>query len=183
MRSIRLIEMRPVNPRTAAPRNRGWLLVDIVLGFMAAGPILAPLFRASGLPLFVPVGEGITALGFWICPQPEMAFQLAGYPWAVCSRCYTALIGIIAVRVAYGRRGDAFVFMEKRSWVLRLTLAAVTFGLWQLDVHAMHYGWWDGGQPTMILTGLWLGLGVGMALLAGLHWLIEPRSAAPATAT
>ena len=77
MRSIRLIETRPVNPRTAAPRNRGWLLVDIVLGFMAAGPILAPLFRASGLPLFVPVGQGITALGFLICPQPEMAFQLA----------------------------------------------------------------------------------------------------------
>lgn len=183
MRSIGRIAARLVNPRTASPRSRAWLLVDVVLGFMAAGPILAPLFRASGLPLFVPVGEGITALGFWICPQPEMAFQLAGYPWAVCSRCYTALIGIIAVRVAYGRRGNAFVFMEKRSWALRLILAALTFGLWQLDVHAMHHGWWDGGQPTMILTGLWLGLGVGMALLAGLHRLIKPRSPAPATAT
>lgn len=173
MRSIRLIETRPVNRRTVKPRNRGWLLVDILLGFMAAGPILAPLFRASGLPLFVPVGEGITTLGFWICPQPEMAFQLAGYPWAVCSRCYAALIGIIAVRVAYGRRGDAFTFMEKRSWALRLTLAALTFGLWQLDVHAMHHGWWDGGQLTMIVTGLALGLGVGAALMAGLRRLIE----------
>ena len=157
--------------------NRTWLLVDILLGFMAAGPILAPLFRASGLPLFVPVGEGITALGFWICPQPEMAFQLAGYPWAVCSRCYTALIGIIAVRVAYGRRRNAFAFMERRSWALRLTLAVVTFGLWQLDVYAMHHGWWDGGQTTMILTGLWLGVGIGIALLAALYRLIEPRPA------
>jgi len=161
---------------TSRPR-RGWLVVDILLGFMAAGPILAPLFRASRLPLFTPVGEAITALGFWICPQPEMAFQLAGYPWAVCSRCYTALLGIIALRVAYARRGATFVFMERRSCALRLLLAVVTFGLWQLDVHAMHHGWWNGGQPTMILTGLWLGLGAGMAILAALHRLIEPSPA------
>lgn len=161
---------------TSRPR-RGWLVVDILLGFMAAGPILAPLFRASRLPLFTPVGEAITALGFWICPQPEMAFQLAGYPWAVCSRCYTALLGIMALRVAYARRGATFAFMERRSWALRLLLAVVTFGLWQLDVHAMHHGWWNGGQPTMILTGLWLGLGAGMAILAALHRLIEPSPA------
>lgn len=156
-----------------SPTRRGWLVVDVILGFLAAGPILAPLFRATGWPLFTQVGEGITALGFWICPQPEMAFQLAGYPWAVCSRCYTALIGILLIRGAYARRGAVYSWLEGRSWRLRLGLAAATFGLWQLDVHAMHHSWWDGGQPTMIVTGLALGLTAGAAIMAGLRRLIE----------
>ncbi len=156
-----------------SPTRRGWLVVDVILGFLAAGPILAPLFRATGWPLFTQVGEGITALGFWICPQPEMAFQLAGYPWAVCSRCYTALIGILLIRGAYARRGAVYAWLEGRSWPLRLGLAAATFGLWQLDVHAMHHSWWDGGQPTMIVTGLALGLTAGAAIMAGLRRLIE----------
>lgn len=160
-----------------SPIRRGWLVVDIVLAFLAAGPILAPLFRATGWPLFVPVGEAITVLGFWICPQPEMAFELAGYPWAVCSRCYAALIGILLIRGAYARRGPTYTWLEGRSWLLRLTVAAATFALWQLDVHAMHHGWWDGGQLTMILTGLALGLGMGAALMAGLRRLIEGPAA------
>lgn len=156
-----------------SPARRGWLVVDVILAFLAAGPILAPLFRATGWPLFTPVGEAITALGFWICPQPEMAFELAGYPWAVCSRCYTALIGILLIRGAYARRGSTYTWLETWSWPLRLTVAVATFALWQLDVHAMHHGWWDGGQLTMIVTGLALGLGVGAALMAGLRRLIE----------
>jgi len=61
------------------------------------GPLIAPLFQATQLPLVADTGAlARDLLARYICPTPAKSYVLLGFPMAVCARCWGATIGLWA---------------------------------------------------------------------------------------
>jgi len=66
-----------------------------LLAVLFCGPLIAPLFQATGLPLLADSGTlARSLLASYICPTPAKSYVLLGFPMAVCARCWGATVGL-----------------------------------------------------------------------------------------
>jgi uncharacterized membrane protein len=156
--------------------RRPWLQ-DISLWILLVGPLTAPLFRWTGIGILQPFADAIYMMGELICPKLDVHFMFLGYPLSVCSSCWLAVFGLWTVRMLYGREGEGMgVFSRlnlKAMWdrwsdtpsYVKLSVLAVSFLPWTLDVIAYDTGLWSSGHPLMMLVGYVGGLGAGLLLL------------------
>jgi hypothetical protein len=146
----------------------------IVLFF---GPLIAPLFQATHLPLVAESGAlARDMLSRYICPTPAKSYVLLGFPMAVCARCWGATIGLWAAwlllrgqGVGYRGQGAARWRLEagelrfivgylRLAWPLRLLVSATPFLLWVAEIR-----WWLAAPLWLLLlngalAGFWAGL-------------------------
>ena len=67
----------------------------VLLAVLFLGPLIAPLFQATRLPLVADTGAlARDLLARYICPTPAKSYVLLGFPMAVCARCWGATIGL-----------------------------------------------------------------------------------------
>ncbi|MEO7911877.1 MAG: DUF2085 domain-containing protein, partial [Roseiflexaceae bacterium] len=72
-------------------------LIKVILVVLFFGPLIAPLFQATQLPLVADSGAlARDLLSHYICPTPAKSYVLLGFPMAVCARCWGATIGLWA---------------------------------------------------------------------------------------
>ena len=148
-------------------------LLHLALAVLFLGPIISPLFRATGLPLLS--GAGLLArdlLSTYVCPTPERSYMLLGLPMAVCARCWGATIGLLLARtlfIARGvrreTRGEGVSVLERfchAPLALRLFLAALPFLLWPLEIVGATRGWWFAPTWLLLLNGAQAGLFAGI---------------------
>lgn len=142
---------------------------DAVLWVLFLGPLISPLFRATGLPLLADAGLlARDLLAAYVCPTPERSYALLGLPMAVCARCWGATIGLWAARlaVAQGVRGDAqrgpFAWFRGLPWPARLALAALPFLLWPIEIVGHYGGWWHAPMGLLLLNGAQAGFAAGL---------------------
>ena len=136
---------------------------------MIIGPILGPLFHASGIWLFDQIAHWIIyPLGVWICPQDQHAIPIMGHAMTVCTRCYAAIGGLFSVRLALtsdpnkkGFGSSLARMWRKRTNMERLAFIMGVITLWQLDLWVERLGWWSWGQGMLIATGPFVGLAIG----------------------
>jgi hypothetical protein len=146
-----------------------------ILAVLFFGPLIAPLFQATHLPLIADSGAlARDLLSHYVCPTPAKSYMLLGFPMAVCARCWGATIGLwvgwLAVQVAdrrsqiTGRRsqdaGDLRLVSGylALAWPTRLLIGALPFVLWVAEIR-----WWPGAPYWMLLVngafaGYWAGL-------------------------
>jgi Predicted membrane protein (DUF2085) len=163
-----------VHPLTRSPAHSlRWLLVVLFLG-----PLAAPLFQASGLPLVADSGTlAHDFLARYICPTPAKSYALLGLPMAVCARCWGATIGlwvawwlfrrlqIADCRLQISRRILAF-FSHYLALPLglRLALAVGALLLWRLEIDV----WLAAPLPVLLINGA--NGGFWAAMLIGSAW-------------
>src|SRR5262247_815238 len=74
--------------------TRSWLSIAFLL-LLSLGPLIAPLFQATGLPFVADSGAlARDLLSRYVCPTPAKSYALLGFPMAVCARCWGATIGL-----------------------------------------------------------------------------------------
>jgi hypothetical protein len=166
------------------------MALDVLLVLIIIGPVLAPLFDATGIWLFERIAHWIIyPLGQWICPQDHHAVGVGDLGlMAVCTRCYAAIGGLALVRFALtsdpeasGIAGRLARWWRARTLPERVLFVVGIIGLWQLDVWAERLGWWSWGHGMLIATGPIVGLAVGFLAYGLLAWLTGRRPAwAPA---
>jgi hypothetical protein len=166
------------------------LLIAILL-VLFFGPLAAPLFQATQLPLVADSGAlARDLLARYICPTPAKSYIVLGYPMAVCARCWGATIGLWLAWLLIGRTasdhrpmkiGWSFVIRHSSfvthilgaylalAWPARLLLGAVPFLLWVAEI-----SWWPAAPYAMLLlngafAGLWAGLFFCSTWLGLLH--------------
>src|SRR5687768_11622884 len=108
--AIEIKETAPIVRRTATAIEkppRPWLQ-DLWLWILLVGPLLAPIFAATGWQLLRPFTDGIYLLGQAVCPKVSEHMMLWGQPMAVCASCWAAVWGLWAVRLVHGRAGEGF---------------------------------------------------------------------------
>lgn len=152
--------------------GRSWPLwaFDAVLWVLFLGPIISPLFRATGLPLVADAGLlARDLLATYVCPTPERSYELLGLPMAVCARCWGATMGLWAARLLVARQGDAasgvatpLGWFRDLPWPARLALAALPFLLWPLEIVGHYGGWWFAPLPLLLLNGAQAGFAAGL---------------------
>lgn len=128
---MRSTPFAPVVPRTAWPT--WWLKTFFAILFF--GPIVAPLFQATGLPFIADSGDlARSVLSAYVCPTPEKSYILAGQMMAVCARCWGATIGLWVGLFAFVRLGHGWQGVLRLHWLTRLALALLPFLLWPLEI-------------------------------------------------
>jgi hypothetical protein len=150
------------SPTYPAPA-RSRVLV-LLLSVLFLGPLVAPLFQATGLVPFAALG-GLArdVLATYVCPTPAKSYLLLGWPMAVCARCWGATIGLWAAYLLL--QTPAARIVTRLSWALRLALAVLAFLLWPLEIYGEAWGWWYAPYWLLLLNGACFGLLGGLALL------------------
>ena len=78
----------------ATLNTRSGLLIAF-LSVLFLGPLIAPLFQATGTPFLTDSGAlAHDLLSYYVCPTPAKSYALFGFPMAVCARCWGATIGL-----------------------------------------------------------------------------------------
>jgi hypothetical protein len=181
-----------VPPGDSVPTWSRWLL-DIVLAILFLGPLLSPLFRATGQPVVDETGALARNMLVYICPSPAQSYMLFGFPMAVCARCWGATIGLWVARlwlpVALARedKATAVLLWQFRSsaWPMRLLVCGLPFLLWPLEIVGTTQGWWS--LPPLwllVINGAQAGFAAGLfvcSLWPG-FWPRKLVSATPAMA-
>ncbi len=142
-------------------------IYDVFLAVLFLGPIISPLFRATGLPLVSDAGVlARDVLATYICPTPDRSYLLAGLPMAVCARCWGATIGLWMARLLPTGPGSAFRplidGLLRLPWLLRLLLCALPFLLWPLEIIGMAQGWWYAPLWLLLINGALAGFSAGL---------------------
>lgn len=180
----------------ASPAPRRWpaWAFDAILWILFLGPIISPLFRASGVPLVAESGQlARDLLATFVCPTPERSYLLFGLPMAVCARCWGATIGLWAARLLVDERRaerlpgamrllDSFRAMP---WWARLILCATPFLLWPLEIVGHYRGAWYAPLWLLLLNGAQAGFFAGLffcSLWPGLWPAAGRRSSVPVAA-
>lgn len=164
----RLAAQSPVSSQPSpAPATTGlswrWWPADVVLGFMLLGLAVGPLFTVIGGPLFGPIDQFVYWLGLGICPEPSYHFfTVGGMPEIVCTRCIAAIGGLVMVRLLYGRPQRLNAWWGRWGWGRRLAVTLPILALWQLDIRALYEGWWDSPAWVQTLSGILVGLSIGL---------------------
>lgn len=145
---------------------------DTILWVLFLGPLVAPLFRATGLPLLADAGAlARDLLATYVCPTPERSYLLVGLPMAVCARCWGATIGLWAARLAVARHGGAgathrlagaLIWYRGLPWAARLLLASLPFLLWPLEIVGHSGRWWFAPLWLLVLNGAQAGFAAGL---------------------
>ncbi|MFQ3661330.1 MAG: DUF2085 domain-containing protein [Chloroflexaceae bacterium] len=154
-----------------APRHWPAWAFDTLLWVLFLGPLMSPLFRASGLPLVTESGLfARDVLATFVCPTPERTYLLFGLPMAVCARCWGATIGLWAARLLVdGQRagrlpGAPWLLTRFRAlpWWARLALCAAPFLLWPLEIVGHYQGAWYAPLWLLLLNGAQAGFFAGL---------------------
>lgn len=136
---------------------------DILLALIVSGPLLAPLFRASGLWPLVPIADWIIyPLGLLICPEDFMLPSWQGHVVAVCTRCYAAIGGLLLVRLSLTRQTGFSRAWAALPFAAQLLLIGGTILVWQIDVWGLNRGIWSHSHLYEMMMGLPLGLAIGL---------------------
>ena len=180
--------------RTPDSGRRTLYAVRFTLAVLLIGPLIAPLFQATGLPFVADSGAlARDMLARYVCPTPAKSYALLGFPMAVCARCWGATIGLwgawfvlrrtiltgtpaatLAATEGPPYRGHWFVVgYLVIPWMLRLCLVLGALFLWTLEINA----WPAAPLPALIVNGanggFWAGMFVGWLWLAGRFVLIR----------
>lgn len=125
------------------------------------------LLLGALLPPFVgPAAEVAIRRGFQhLCHQlPARSFSVDGTPLAVCHRCVGTYAGLVAGAIALpALKAQARRWAQHDRWVLLAAVLPATFD-WGGDV----LGLWTNTVGTRTVTGLWLGVVVGMVFARSL---------------
>jgi hypothetical protein len=160
--------------RQAPPRP--WLQ-DSWLWILLVGPLVAPLFLATGLPILTPFADAIYLLGETVCPKVGVHMMFLGEPVAVCFSCWASVWGLWTVRLLFGRSGEGFGPLMKlrleplwarwggASLATKLGVLSLGFMPWALDVMLWDLGTWNSPFGYMMLAGFLGGVVAGMLLL------------------
>ena len=155
---------------------RPWLQ-DLWLWILLVGPLVAPLFAATGWSVLRPVADGIYMLGQAICPKVSEHMMVWGEAMAVCASCWAAVWGLWVVRLIHGRAGEGFgpfmrlgltpYWMGWRDAPITIKLSVLLAGFlpWAFDVMMWDTGTWRSPQPFMMLVGFIGGIAAGVLLL------------------
>ena len=168
-------------PLTRSPAHpiRAWPVwpLKAILAVLFLGPLAAPLFQATQLPVVADAGWlARDLLSRYVCPTPAKSYLLLGFPMAVCARCWGATIGLWAGWAAFrlgssdqrpttGGRLSGLHFVVRRldgylalPWAARLAIGALPFLLWVAEI-----SWWAAAPLWLLLAngafaGFWAGL-------------------------
>jgi hypothetical protein len=167
----RAYSIHPLTRSSAHPLI--WLLALLFLG-----PVIAPLFLATGLPVLA--GSGALAhdlLATYVCPTPAKSYMLLGFPMAVCTRCWGATFGLWTAWWLFQRLqiadcrlqiGGHLVALVSRYLALplglRLALAIGALLLWTLEINT----WATAPLSILLLNGAHGGFWA--AMLIGSVW-------------
>lgn len=171
-----------------SPGVRAWPAWPLraILAVLFLGPLVAPLFQATQLPLVADSGAlARDLLSRYICPTPAKSYVLLGFPMAVCARCWGATIGLWAAWFVFRRPAKAERATTKEhtvaapvtlafglwslvsnairgylnlAWPLRLTIGALPFLLWVLEIDA----WTAAPLWVLLLNGAFAGFWAGL---------------------
>lgn len=156
------------------PMRRPWSswLADLVLAALVSGPIAAPFLAASGLPLLPQIADIIYAMGVRVCPQPELGVPMVGHLMAVCMRCYGTVMGLVMMRVIYGRdRGQAAFWLE-RYGLVGFGIAFMLCMFYPIELALQGFDWWPVDNLRMTLFGWLAGIGLGAYIMPLFHGTI-----------
>jgi hypothetical protein len=157
-----------------------WLLYTalVVLFF---GPLAAPLFQATRLPLLADSGAlAHDLLAQYVCPTPAKSYVLLAFPMAVCARCWGATLGLWLAWLLVRRAKDVAVDRARSSvltrcsslavrrlrsyhaspWSLRMGLAGLALLLWTIEIN----GWAAAPRALLLLNGANAGFWAGLFL-------------------
>lgn len=151
--------------RRARPRAWPAWPYQACLWVLFLGPLAAPLFQATRLPLLADSGAlARDLLALYVCPTPAKSYMLLGFPMAVCARCWGATIGLWAGWFAFkawarGRRwAQPLAGYLAWAWPLRLLASALPFGLWSAEI----VGWPAAPYWLLLINGALAGLSAGL---------------------
>lgn len=157
------MEEEPLALQSAAPMQTEWYWWHFPLLLSLLGPILAPLFKASGVAPFSTLANIIYWFGNLINPTTNTAIILFGQPMAVSPLWYSALIAITVCALSYPSPQRFWTSLERIPWYLRFGLIVLLIIPW------MTFYRLDNGHATQLqqLIMLFIGLigGTGIALL------------------
>ncbi|NJM08127.1 DUF2085 domain-containing protein [Candidatus Gracilibacteria bacterium] len=171
-------------PRRAPQSWPRWIF-DTLLWVLLLGPVISPLFRATGLPLIADAGLlARDLLSVYVCPTPERSYMLLGLPMAVCARCWGATIGLWAARLSVAAlEGSApplwlrpLRVLRGFDWRLRFILCALPFLLWPLEIIGAGQGWWFAPLWLLLLNGAQAGFAAGLFFCSAWPGMWEPRA-------
>jgi hypothetical protein len=163
--------------------ERPTALIKAILAVLFFGPLIAPLFQATQLPLVADSGAlARDLLARYICPTPAKSYVLLGFPMAVCARCWGATIGLWAAWYlirrpttddrrwsgvggqwsVVGRRwpvvGDLQKVYLALGWPARLLVGALPFLLWMAEINL----WAAAPYWVLLLNGAFAGFSAGL---------------------
>ena len=169
-----LVTLRLRSGQALAPAQ----LVKAILVALFFGPLIAPLFQATQLPLLADSGAlARDLLSRYICPTPTKSYVLLGFPMAVCARCWGAAIGLWAAWYLirrpttddrrWYRVGGQWSVVSGRSsvvgglqrvdlalaWPARLLVGALPFLLWVAEISL----WTAAPYWVLLLNGAFAG--------------------------
>lgn len=155
--------------RNAPGSSRAWphWPLHLFLAVLFLGPIIAPLFRATGLPLISDAGVlAHDLLTLYVCPTPELSYFVLDLPMAVCARCWGATIGLLMARaLPFDRLGWMAALRSGLlglAWPVRLLLCALPFLLWALEIGGYAQGWWFPPLWLVLINGVQAGFAAGL---------------------
>jgi hypothetical protein len=158
-----------------------------ILAVLFFGPLIAPLFQATQLPLVADSGAlARDLLARYVCPTPAKSYIVLGFPMAVCARCWGATIGLWAAWLLAGRTTNDERRMtndERRTinikplihrplsvvtrwlhsyfglaWPARLVMGALPFLLWVAEIRLWGAAPYGALLLNGALAGFWAGL-------------------------
>lgn len=170
------ISMQPSVATTAQPSRRLpiWIY-DVLLSVLFLGPVLAPFFRATGLPFIADLGYlAQYLLGTYICPTPGQAYDMVGFAMAVCARCWGATVGLWVARAFVPvalESNDGMTRLLQRfralPWQVRLLLCVMPFWFWPLEIIGTSQQWWALPPLWVLLAnGAMAGFAAGVFFLS-----------------
>jgi hypothetical protein len=157
-------------------------LLIVILVVLFFGPLIAPLFQATQLPLLADSGAlAHDVLARYICPTPAKSYVLLGFPMAVCARCWGATIGLWAAwhfirrttndqRPTFASICSSFVIRRLSfvtqllnsylvlAWPARLMISALPFLLWVAEIRL----WPAAPYWVLLLNGAFAGFWAGL---------------------
>ncbi len=140
-----------------------WAALSLVVVGVVASVVAAPLAQAQGHFAFA---SGIYKTFSFFCHQiPERSFHVAGYQFAVCSRCTGLYSGFAFATMGY----PVFRSLKRTDTprVIWLFLSALPLAV---DFSLTYFGVWQNTHLTRVLSGALFG---GVAAIFIVPGLIE----------
>ncbi len=157
-----------VNTSAALPKSEHLRAAWFVWGFLSAGCLLL-LSAIIAAPVALDQGHVGFAFGIYkffsfVCHQiPERSFHIAGYKFAVCSRCTGLYSGFAFATLGY----PLFRSLKRTDTprVIWLLLSGVPL---LVDFSLTYFGFWQNTHLTRFVTGALFGAVAAIFIVPGL---------------